>query len=66
MLQSCLLNPSCISFTVWGFTDKYSWVPQTFPGEGSANIYTEEYEAKAAYSALRRDLQLAAGVRRSS
>ena len=66
MLQSCLLNRSCISFTVWGFTDKYSWVPGTFPGEGSANIYTEEYEAKAAYGALRRDLQLAAGVRRSS
>jgi endo-1,4-beta-xylanase len=63
MLQSCLLERSCISFTVWGFTDKYSWVPHTFPGEGSANLYTEQYEAKAAYEALRRDLALAAGVR---
>jgi endo-1,4-beta-xylanase len=63
MLQSCLLERSCISFTVWGFTDKYSWVPATFPGEGSANIYTEKYEAKAAYEALRRDLALADGVR---
>jgi hypothetical protein len=33
-----------------------------FPGEGSANIYTENYEAKPAYEALRRDLTLAAGV----
>jgi len=63
MLQSCLLERSCISFTVWGFTDKYSWVPGVFPGEGSANIYTEEYEAKAAYHALRRDLAVAGGVR---
>jgi endo-1,4-beta-xylanase len=63
MLQSCLLERSCISFTVWGFTDKYSWVPTTFPGEGSANIYTETYEAKPAYEALRRDLALAAGGR---
>jgi len=62
MLQSCLLERSCVSFTVWGFTDKYSWVPATFPGEGSANIYTEQYEAKAAYDAMRRDLVLAAGV----
>ena len=63
MLQSCLLERSCISFAVWGFTDKYSWVPKTFPGEGSANLYTEQYEARAAYEAIRRDLRLAAGVR---
>ena len=63
MLQSCLLERSCISFTVWGFTDKYSWVPTTFPGQGSANLYTEQYKAKAAYESLRRDLALAAGVR---
>lgn len=59
MLQSRLLERRCVSFTVWGFTDKYSWVPNTFPGEGDANIYTEDYEAKAAYEALRRDLKLA-------
>jgi endo-1,4-beta-xylanase len=63
MLQSCLLERSCISFTVWGFTDKYSWVPDTFTGEGYANLYTEDYQAKAAYEAVRRDLALAAGAR---
>jgi endo-1,4-beta-xylanase len=63
MLQSCLLERRCISYTVWGFTDKYSWVPNTFPGQGEANIYTEDYTAKAAYDALRRDLTLAKGVR---
>ena len=64
MLESCLLERSCISFTVWGFTDRYSWVPSTFPGEGAANIYTEDYQPKPAYDALRRDFALAAGVKR--
>ena len=64
MLQSCLLERSCISFTLWGFTDKYSWVPTTFPGEGQANVYTEDYQPKTAYDALRRDLALAAGIKK--
>ena len=64
MLASCLLERSCISFTVWGFSDKYSWVPATFPGEGYANLYTEDYQPKPAVEAVRQDLALAAGVKR--
>ena len=63
MLESCLLERSCISYTVWGFTDKYSWVPGVFTGEGYANIYDTNYKPKPAYDALRRDFALAAGVR---
>jgi endo-1,4-beta-xylanase len=59
MLQSCLLERSCISFTVWGFTDKYQWVPGVFAGEGAAAIYDENFVAKPAYDTLRRDLALA-------
>ena len=64
MLQSCLLEHSCISFTVWGFTDKYSWIPQVFPGEGQANLYDEKYQPKPAYAAVQRDLQLAKGLKK--
>jgi endo-1,4-beta-xylanase len=64
MLQSCLLTHRCISFTVWGFTDKYSWVPGTFAGQGQANIYDENYQPKTAYDALRRDFALAAGIKK--
>ena len=63
LMQSCLLEPRCVSFTVWGFTDKYQWVPQTFPGEGSAALWDADYVAKPAYDALRRDLALAHGRR---
>lgn len=64
MLQSCLLERSCISFTVWGFTDKYSWIPGVFPGEGQANLYDEDYQPKSAYEAVQRDLQLAKGIKK--
>ena len=47
MLQSCLLERSCISFTVWGFTDKYSWIPGVFPGEGSGQPLRRELPAQA-------------------
>lgn len=51
MLQACLNVASCTSFTVWGFDDARSWVPDVFP-EGYATIMTEELEKKPAYDAL--------------
>ncbi len=59
LLQGCLLTAHCTDFTVWGFTDKYSWVPNTFSGQGSANLLTEDYRPKPAYTELRQDLALA-------
>ncbi|HEV2780682.1 MAG TPA: endo-1,4-beta-xylanase, partial [Actinophytocola sp.] len=32
LMQGCLLARRCVSFTVWGYTDKYSWVPGFFEG----------------------------------
>lgn len=61
LLRGCLLTRRCTDFTVWGFTDKYSWVPDTFEGEGAANLFDENYAAKPAYKALTQDLRLAAG-----
>ncbi|HEY9331221.1 MAG TPA: endo-1,4-beta-xylanase [Streptomyces sp.] len=61
LLRGCLLTRRCTDFTVWGFTDKYSWVPDTFEGEGAANLFDENYMAKPAYKALIQDLKLAAG-----
>jgi endo-1,4-beta-xylanase len=63
LLQACLMTRRCTDFTVWGFTDKYSWVPDTFEGEGAANVLDENYAVKPAFDALRQDLRLAAGRR---
>ena len=52
-LEACLGVDDCTSFTVWGFTDKYSWVPVFFPTEGAATIMWEDFGRKPAYYALR-------------
>ncbi|WP_155372969.1 endo-1,4-beta-xylanase [Catellatospora vulcania] len=56
LLQACLADRHCLSFTVWGFTDKYSWVPNWFGNEGLANIYDENYQPKRAYNLMKADL----------
>ncbi|MFV0131854.1 endo-1,4-beta-xylanase [Streptomyces sp. HMX87] len=56
MLDACLGSPQCTSFTIWGFADQYSWVPYTFEGQGSANIYDESYRPKPSYFAIRKEL----------
>jgi endo-1,4-beta-xylanase len=52
VLDRCLAQPACKALQVWGFTDKYSWVPDTFPSEGDALIFDANYNAKPAYYAL--------------
>ncbi|MEV4414576.1 endo-1,4-beta-xylanase [Catellatospora sp. NPDC049609] len=51
-VNACLEVTACTGITIWGFTDKYSWVPDTFPSEGAALIYDENYQAKPAYTAV--------------
>lgn len=62
LLQACLLAPSCEMFTVWGFTDRYSWIPgwYTDPPEGEATLLDVDYQPKAVYRALQQTLALAA------
>lgn len=63
LLQGCLLTKRCVMFTVWGVTDKYSWVPDTFEGQGAALLLDENYATKPAYHALHATLKVAAGRR---
>jgi endo-1,4-beta-xylanase len=59
MLRACLLVRHCVSYTLWGFTDKYSWVPGFFDGQGSATPLDEQLQPKPAYATLRDTLALA-------
>ncbi|KAH6850431.1 glycoside hydrolase family 10 protein [Chaetomium sp. MPI-CAGE-AT-0009] len=52
VVGSCLDVPACVGVTVWQFTDRYSWVPGTFPGKGEACLWTEGLERKVAYGAV--------------
>ncbi|WP_308250795.1 endo-1,4-beta-xylanase [Nonomuraea rhizosphaerae] len=51
-LSDCLSVPACREFTVWGFTDRHSWVPGWFDGEGAACLFDESLAPKPAYRRL--------------
>jgi endo-1,4-beta-xylanase len=51
-LRACLSISKCRAFVMWGFTDKYSWIPSHFAGKGAALSLDEEYNPKPAYNAL--------------
>ena len=53
----CVQQPSCELFQTWGFTDKYSWIPQFFPGQGWALLWDGNYQKKPAYSSVNKALQ---------
>ncbi|MBB4910106.1 endo-1,4-beta-xylanase [Actinophytocola algeriensis] len=50
--NACLAVARCVGITTWGYTDKYSWVPSTFPGEGAALLVDENFQRKPAYTAV--------------
>jgi endo-1,4-beta-xylanase len=52
LVGSCLDVPGCVGITVWQFTDKFSWVPQSFKGQGDALLWTSDYKTKPAYDAV--------------
>ena len=54
----CYRNPNCKALVLWGFTDKYSWIPSTFPGQGDALIFDTNYQPKPAYFAVRDSLPI--------
>ncbi|QSB16832.1 endo-1,4-beta-xylanase [Natronosporangium hydrolyticum] len=52
VVDACLAVERCVGLTVWSFTDRHSWIPEFFPGEGAALPWDEEYEPKPAYHAI--------------
>jgi endo-1,4-beta-xylanase len=52
IVGSCLDVKECVGVTVWQFTDKYNWVPQSLPGEGDACLWSAEYQRRPAYDAI--------------
>jgi endo-1,4-beta-xylanase len=52
VVNACLGVTRCVGVTFWGYSDKYSWIPSTFPGEGSAHMADENMQRKQAYTAV--------------
>ncbi|GAA3015938.1 endo-1,4-beta-xylanase [Streptomyces fulvorobeus] len=56
VVEACLAVERCVGITVWDYTDKYSWVPAAFPGQGAATLYDENLRPKPVYDAVREAL----------
>ncbi|KAF9563190.1 endo-1,4-beta xylanase [Agrocybe pediades] len=49
VIAACKAVKKCIGVTIWDWTDKYSWVPGVFEGEGAALPWDENLTKKPAY-----------------
>jgi endo-1,4-beta-xylanase len=49
----CVQQPACKVLQFWGFTDKYSWIPGFYKGQGWALLWDENCQKKPAYDAVR-------------
>ncbi|KAJ3565209.1 hypothetical protein NP233_g7784 [Leucocoprinus birnbaumii] len=52
VIAACRNVPACIGVTIWDWTDKYSWVPGVFAGQGSPLPWDENYQKKPAYAGI--------------
>lgn len=51
-VRACVRQPACTGITVWGFTDRHSWIPSNAPGFGAATLLDENLRAKPAFRAV--------------
>lgn len=49
----CVQQPACKLVQTWGFTDKHSWIPAFYKGQGWALLWDDKYQKKPAYEAVR-------------
>ncbi|KIP10503.1 glycoside hydrolase family 10 protein [Phlebiopsis gigantea 11061_1 CR5-6] len=52
IISACQAVTGCVGVTVWDWTDKYSWVPSTFSGQGAACPWDENFIRKPAYDGI--------------
>ncbi|GJE91538.1 glycoside hydrolase family 10 protein [Phanerochaete sordida] len=52
VITACMNVESCVGVTVWDWTDKYSWVPSTFSGQGAACPWDQNFVKKPAYDGI--------------
>lgn len=55
--KACTGVSRCVGITVWDFSDKWSWVPSVFTGEGAALPWDENFVKKPAYYGIEEALR---------
>lgn len=49
----CFSTPGCVGVTVWEWSDRYSWIPSSYPGEGTADLWDSNLHPKPALTAVK-------------
>ncbi|SKB08942.1 endo-1,4-beta-xylanase [Prosthecobacter debontii] len=57
IFDAAMAFPQLRSFSLWGFTDRHSWIPHEFKGYGAGLIWDEHDQPKPAFSALQEALK---------
>ncbi len=52
VLALCLSLSPCEAFVMWGFTDRYTWIPSATGNADEPLIFDEDYHPKPAYQVL--------------
>ncbi|KAJ7472865.1 endo-1,4-beta-xylanase C precursor [Mycena galericulata] len=52
VVSACKAVAKCVGVTIWDYTDKYSWVPNTFSGQGEACPWDANLVRKPAYDGI--------------
>ncbi|EPS41925.1 hypothetical protein H072_4152 [Dactylellina haptotyla CBS 200.50] len=46
----CMKTSACAGITIWGVSDKDSWIPSVFSGQGYALLWDANFNKKSAYT----------------
>jgi len=52
LFDAAMSEPACTAFVVWGISDRYSWIPETFPGFGEAAPADSDLRPKTAFTEI--------------
>ncbi|KAI0697716.1 endo-beta-1,4-glucanase [Cerioporus squamosus] len=52
VVAACQAVPQCVGITIWDFTDRFSFVPSTFPGQGAATPWDQNLVRKPAFDGI--------------
>lgn len=56
LITACTSEPNCKVFTLWGFTEKFSWIPGAFTGFVPTLPWDSNYQAGGIFNILRNGL----------
>ena len=57
MLHTCLVVNACEAFVMWGFTDRYTWIPSATGHADAPLIFDTHYQPKPAFTSMMQELR---------